>query len=67
MDPLGEFTLVSCYEKITTHSHRTIASAFPQTVMSTAAIHNVIRQLCDAFKLRKIFGVFTVDFLVKGQ
>lgn len=35
--------------------------------MPTATITNVIRQLCDAFKLRRIYGVFTVDFLVRGQ
>lgn len=35
--------------------------------MDSNKINNIIRQLCDAFKLRKIFGVFTVDFLVQGE
>jgi hypothetical protein len=27
----------------------------------------VVRQLCDSFKLRRMFGVFTVDFLVEKE
>jgi hypothetical protein len=28
---------------------------------------STIRQLCDSFKLRKMFGVFTIDFLIEKE
>ena len=33
--------------------------------MDPSLASSTVRQLCDSFKLRKMFGVFTVDFLVE--
>lgn len=35
--------------------------------MDPSLAASTVRQLCDSFKLRKMFGVFTVDFLVEKE
>ena len=45
--------------------YRALACQFPQKVMDASLTVSTVRQLCDSFKLRKMFGVFTVDFLVE--
>lgn len=44
-----------------------MACHFPQQILDSSKSNSTIRQLCDSFKLRKMFGVFTVDFLVDKE
>ena len=65
--PDNDFRIITSFEKINGQPYRALACYFPQQVMDPAEGTSTIRQLCDSFKLRKMFGIFTVDFLVQKE
>jgi hypothetical protein len=67
LDPDGEHRVITSYEKINGQPFRPVACAFPQKVLQPAQASSVVRQLCDSFKLRRMCGVFTVDFLLDRE
>jgi hypothetical protein len=67
LDPDGEHRILTAYEKINGQPFRPVACAFPQRILAPTQAGSVVRQLCDSFKLRRMFGVFTVDFLVEKE
>jgi hypothetical protein len=64
LDPDGEYRILTSYEKINGQPFRPVACAFPQKLLEFNQSSSVIRQLCDSFKLRRMFGIFTIDFLL---
>jgi hypothetical protein len=62
--PDGDHRIITSFEKVNGQPYRSLACQFPQQVLDPTSAASTIRQLCDSFKLRKLFGVFTVDFLV---
>lgn len=63
LDPDGEHRIITTYEKITSQPFRPLACSFPQRSIEFTQITSIVRQLSDSFKLRKMFGIFTIDFL----
>lgn len=63
LEPSGEQSIVATYEKILGSPYRSYACSFPQKCMDMKIASNIIRQICESFKLRKIFGYFTIDFV----
>ena len=67
LGPDGEHKILTSFEKVNGQPYRALACQFPQKIMDPAKASSTVRQLCDSFKLRKMFGVFTVDFLVEKE
>lgn len=63
LDPDGEYRIVTSYQKITSQPYRSLACSFPQKSIEYNSLLSIIRQLTDSLKLRKIFGIFTIDFI----
>ena len=63
LEPDGQFRIITSYEKINGQPFRPLACSFPQRIVEFSRVSTVIRQLCDSFKLRRMFGIFSVDFL----
>lgn len=67
LTPDGEQKIITSYEKINGQPFRALACYFPQQAMDFNKAVSTIRQLCDSFKLRKIYGIFSMDFLVEKE
>jgi hypothetical protein len=67
LTPEGDHRIITSYEKINGQPYRSLACSFPQQVMDHSQAASTVRQLCDSFKIRKMFGIFTVDFLVEKE
>ena len=63
VEPTGEYNVITSYEKIMGSPYRSYACSFPQRSLDMKEAHTTIRQVCESFKLRKIFGYFTLDFI----
>jgi hypothetical protein len=63
LDPDGEFTLICTYEKLSSQPFKNIACSFPQKSLDHEQIMSLCRQLTESFKIRKLFGHFTVDLV----
>jgi hypothetical protein len=63
MEPDGDLKLFSTYEKILSQPFRSVACSFPQKSLTYEQIMSLCRQLAESFKIRKLFGYFTVDLI----
>ena len=63
VEPNGEYNIVTTYEKVMGSPFRSYACSFPQKSVEMSKVDSTIRQICDSFKMRKIFGHFTIDLL----
>lgn len=64
LHPHGQVEILTTYEKMIGTPYRSYACSFPAN-FDLAKGESIVRQICDSFKLRGIFGHFTADFISK--